>query len=76
MVPNTVAASTLLVPSPLPAGIAESNVISIPQPKAMSCDFRSGYFSCEYCGKKPANANAALGIEKGLPTRLKSASCS
>ena len=37
--PKTVEAKMELVPRPEPAGMAESNVISIPVPKASSCFF-------------------------------------
>ena len=60
----------LLVPSPLPAGMADKSVSSMPQPKASSCAFSDGYCSAEKPGRKPASANAALGMENGEPTLL------
>ena len=60
----------LLVPNPEPAGMADNRVISIPQPKALSCLRKDGNFSSPNPGIKPANANAALGMENGDPTLL------
>ena len=69
-VPKTVAAKILLVPNPLPAGIAESKVSSIPHPKASRCWRSVGYSSVPKPGRKPHSVNAALGMEKGEPTLL------
>ena len=75
-VPNTLAAKTLLVPSPDPAGMAESSVISMPPPKSLSWSPSEANRSSQKSGRKPQSASAALGMEKALPTWLKSASCS
>ena len=63
---STVAARMLLVPRPLPAGMAESRVSSMPLPKSSSCERR--VVGCER--PKPASVSAAFGMEKGDPTRL------
>ena len=74
--PNTVEARIELVPSPEPAGMADSNVISIPAPKASNCASNDAWTSALKSGWKPANTNAAFGMEKGEPTLLKAASSS
>ena len=75
-VPKTVAARTLLVPNPLPAGMAERRVTSIPHPKSSSCSRSDWYLCNEYSGKNPHSARAAFGIENGEPTWWKSRSSS
>jgi hypothetical protein len=70
--PSTVDARIELVPRPEPAGIAESRVISIPEPNAFNCSSNETYDSVEKPGWKPASTNAALGIENGDPTCMKS----
>ena len=72
MAASTVADSTDDVPRPLPAGMAESSVISMPPPKARSCCSRLPYLSRQNCGTKPERASAAFGMLKGEPTFLKS----
>ena len=74
--PNTVAARIELVPSPEPAGIADSKVTSIPVPNDFSCASSDANRSMEKSGWKPASTSAALGIEKGEPTLLKCCSSS
>ena len=71
-----VAASTELVPSPDPAGMADSRVTSTPQPKAFSCSSSEAYRSRQKSGWNPASVRAALGMEKGDPTTLKCLSSS
>ena len=56
--------------------MAESRVISMPQPKASSWRSSEAWRSPAYRGRKPASASAALGMEKGEPTLAKSASAS
>ena len=68
--PKTVAAKMELVPNPEPAGMAANRVTSNPQPKALSCASNEGKRSAANSGKKPANAKAAFGMEKGEPTLL------
>ena len=67
---QTVAASTELVPKPLPAGMAESSVISMPEPNARSWSASVTKCSPRLLGANPAKVSAALGIENGLPTLL------
>ena len=72
--PSTVAASIELVPMPDPAGKADKSVISMPAPNSRSCSRSEGKESEEKPGANPARASAALGMEKGEPTRAKSRS--
>ena len=59
-----------LVPSPEPAGMADSNVTSIPVPNAFNCASSESKCSVEKFGWKPAKVSAAFGMENGEPTLL------
>lgn len=66
--PSTVAARIELVPSPDPAGMAESSVTSNPEPNSLSWASSEEYDREQNRGRNPASATAAFGMENGEPT--------
>ena len=70
LAPSTVDARIELVPSPEPAGMAASKVISSPEPNAFRCSSNDAGDSAANHGAHPAKVGAAFGMEKGEPTFL------